>query len=138
MLNISRSKDNQTMRFGQLIQYNIRNIFLKKIHKKCRNLWNSSVIFYTVFLICKVEVYRSTLKISCRPIVFTTNEDFLKNKKNSRPSFNATFSALFLKKNISLVIFYYLTKLHCLAAFSSWDIVQYAYCNCLLTRLRLH
>ena len=30
LLNISRSKDNQTMRFGQLIQYNIRNIFLKK------------------------------------------------------------------------------------------------------------
>ena len=30
LLNISRSKDNQTMRFGQLIQYNIRNIFPKK------------------------------------------------------------------------------------------------------------
>ena len=31
---ISRSKSNQTMKFGQLIKYNIRNIFLKKIYIK--------------------------------------------------------------------------------------------------------
>ena len=30
LLNISRSKDNRTMKFGQLIQYNMRNIFLDK------------------------------------------------------------------------------------------------------------
>ena len=29
MSNISRSKDNQTIEFGQLIEYNMRNIFLK-------------------------------------------------------------------------------------------------------------
>ena len=28
--NISRSKGNQKMKFGQLIEYNIRNIFLEK------------------------------------------------------------------------------------------------------------
>ena len=28
--NIARSKDNQIMKFGQLLEYNIRNIFLKK------------------------------------------------------------------------------------------------------------
>ena len=28
--NISRSKDNQTMKFGQFIEYNMRNIFLEK------------------------------------------------------------------------------------------------------------
>ena len=28
--NISRSKDNQTLKFGQLIEYNMRNIFLEK------------------------------------------------------------------------------------------------------------
>ena len=33
--NISRSKDNQTMKFGQLLEYNIRNIFLGKSHTKC-------------------------------------------------------------------------------------------------------
>ena len=29
--NISQSKDNQTMKFGQLIENNKRNIFLKKL-----------------------------------------------------------------------------------------------------------
>ena len=28
--NILRSKSNQTLKFGQLIEYNIRNIFLQK------------------------------------------------------------------------------------------------------------
>ena len=33
--NISRRKGNQTMKFGQLIEYNTRNIFLEKLCKKC-------------------------------------------------------------------------------------------------------
>ena len=33
--NISRSKSNQTMKFGQLIEYNTRNIFLEKSYMKC-------------------------------------------------------------------------------------------------------
>ena len=33
--NISRSKGNQTMKFGQLIEYNMRKIFLEKPYKKC-------------------------------------------------------------------------------------------------------
>ena len=32
--NISRSKGNQTMKFGQLIEYNMRNIFLEKSYTK--------------------------------------------------------------------------------------------------------
>ena len=32
--NVSRSKDNQKMKFGQLIQYNMRNIFLEKSYTK--------------------------------------------------------------------------------------------------------
>ena len=32
---ISRSKSNQTMKFGQLIEYNMRNIFLEKSCTKC-------------------------------------------------------------------------------------------------------
>ena len=35
LLNISRSKGNQTIDFGQLIQYNTRNIFLEKSYPKC-------------------------------------------------------------------------------------------------------
>ena len=32
--NISRSKGNQTMKFGQLIEYSMRNIFLEKSYIK--------------------------------------------------------------------------------------------------------
>ena len=32
---ISRSKGNQTIKFGQLIEYNMRNIFLEKSYTKC-------------------------------------------------------------------------------------------------------
>ena len=33
--NILRSKGNQTMAFGQLIEYNMRNIFIEKSYTKC-------------------------------------------------------------------------------------------------------
>ena len=33
--NISKSKGNQIMKLGQLIDYNMRNIFLKKLYTKC-------------------------------------------------------------------------------------------------------
>ena len=33
--NISRSKGNQTMKFGQLIEYNMGNNFLEKSYTKC-------------------------------------------------------------------------------------------------------
>ena len=33
--NISRIKGNQTMKFGQLIEYDMRNSFLEKSYAKC-------------------------------------------------------------------------------------------------------
>ena len=33
--NISRSKDNQTMKSGQLIEYNMRNVVLEKLYSEC-------------------------------------------------------------------------------------------------------
>ena len=33
--NISRSKDKQTTKFGQLVEFNMRNIFLEKSYTKC-------------------------------------------------------------------------------------------------------
>ena len=63
MPNISRSKWSQTMKFGQLIEYNMRNIFLKKSYPKwgeetsprpfSKNqnwayLWINSLKFYTI------------------------------------------------------------------------------------------
>ena len=35
LLTISRSKLNQAMKFGQLIEYNMRNIFVEKPFTKC-------------------------------------------------------------------------------------------------------
>ena len=40
--NISHSKDNQTIKFGQLIEYNKSNIFLQKI---CGDLFQTSFYF---------------------------------------------------------------------------------------------
>ena len=34
LLNISRSKGNQTMKFGQIIEYNMKNIFVEKSYTK--------------------------------------------------------------------------------------------------------
>ena len=33
--NMSRSKGNQVMKFGQLIEYNMSNIFFEKLYTKC-------------------------------------------------------------------------------------------------------
>ena len=33
--NISRSKGNQTMKFGQLVECNMRNVFLEKLYTIC-------------------------------------------------------------------------------------------------------
>ena len=35
LTNISRSKGNQAMKFGQLIEYDMRNTFLNKSYTKC-------------------------------------------------------------------------------------------------------
>ena len=35
LANISRSKGNQIMKFGQLIEYDMRNTFLEKSYTKC-------------------------------------------------------------------------------------------------------
>ena len=36
-------------------------------------LWINSVKFYTVcFIVCQIEGYRNILKLSCRPLAFTS------------------------------------------------------------------
>ena len=35
LINISRSKGNQAIKLGQLIEYNMKNTFLEKSHTKC-------------------------------------------------------------------------------------------------------
>ena len=43
--NISQSKGNQTMKFGQLIEYNKRNIFLQKLCRKWGRETSSRPLF---------------------------------------------------------------------------------------------
>ena len=131
------------MKFGQLIGHIMRSIFLEKSCTKCGRetipspflkyqnwayLWIK--VLYILF-VCQVEDYWKWLKLSCRPFGFSSYKAFLKHKKWS----GTTFSTWILKKNISVVIFYYLTNFQYLVAFTSWDIGQYVHCSCLLTRL---
>ena len=58
--NISRSKGNQKMKFGQLIEYNIRNIFVEKSYTKYagetipRRLFKKSKLSISLDQYCKV------------------------------------------------------------------------------------
>ena len=77
-----------------------------------------------VFVACQVEGYRNLLKLSSKALAFTLYKAFLKTKKRSDTSLSASFSMSILKKSISLVILYQLTKYPCLFAFTSLDIGQ--------------
>ena len=54
------------------------------------------------------------------------------SRKGSGNSFSTTLCVWFFKKFVSHIFFYWQNKFHCLIAFTSWDIGQYVYCNCLL------
>ena len=77
--NISRRKGNQTMKFGQLIEYNMRNIFLEKSNTKCcletsprsfskkikiEHISGSTSFTQFIFIVCQVEGYQNILKLS--------------------------------------------------------------------------
>ena len=50
--NISRSKSNQELKFGQLIEYNMQNIFPENQNQNWTYLWIISLKFCTVPLYC--------------------------------------------------------------------------------------
>ena len=119
---ISRSKGNQTMKFGQLIEYNMKNIFLEKSYTKCGGetfpnpipkkpkrayLWINSLKFYTVCFCCMpcwgLSKYIETkLQTTCFYLLWS----FFKNKNRPGISLSASLSAWFLKENVYFVIFY--------------------------------
>ena len=80
--NISSSKGNQRMKFGQLIEYNMRNVFLEKSYIKCgkdtipkpfpkNSKLTTSLDQYSksfiqlVSIACLAEDYRNIFKPSC-------------------------------------------------------------------------
>ena len=102
--NISRNKGNQTKKFGQLIECNLRNIFIKKSYTKCGGetvprpfsfISGSKIESFLqfVFVACQVEDYKNTLKLGCRPLVCNSFKAFLKNKKRSGTNLLALFPA---------------------------------------------
>ena len=142
------------MKFGQLVEYNMKKPFLEKSYTKCSGvtiprpfskkpnwayLWINSQKFYTACFYCmQGQWLLKYIKLIYSPLAFISCKAFLKNKKRSRTTLPVLFSQSVLKKNMSLFIFYYLTKFRCLVKFTLWDIVQYLYCNCVLTTLSRH
>ena len=101
-------------------------------------LWVNNLKFYTVCFYCMLgsglsKYIETKLQTTC----FYLIRSFFKNKKRSGTSFPVSFSAWFLKKNISFIMCYCLTK-YCLVVFTLWDNGKYVYCNCFLTRLWRH
>ena len=100
--NVSRSKGSQTMKFGQLIEYNTRNFFIQKSCTKLfpdsffknrtwANRWIHSLKLYTV---CFHFMPSWALLKLCRwPLAFTSYKTFSKHKKRSRSSTLGSFSA---------------------------------------------
>ena len=102
-------------------------------HNSGAIVWN---FIKFVFIVCQVEDYRKILKLSCKPLALKSSKAFSKNKKRYVTSLPASFLGWFLKKNISLAIFYYMTRFRCLVGFTWWGTGQYMHCNCFLTRFR--
>ena len=80
LLNISKSKGNKTMKFVQLIGYNMSNNFLEKSYTKCcgetspRPFCENSKLSTTLdqqFVLFYVQVgaYQNILKIRCWPLM---------------------------------------------------------------------
>ena len=96
------------MKFGQLTEFNLRNIFSEKSYTKWVGETSSRLfsekpklsvsldqyfkVLYSLFLLC-IEDYRNILLLNCIPLAFTSNKAFKKNKKISGTSLSVLFSA---------------------------------------------
>ena len=80
---MSIGKRNQVMKVGHLIEHNMRNIFLEKSYTECgedticRSFSKKSKLSLSldqrfIFIVCQVEGHLQILKISCRPVAFTS------------------------------------------------------------------
>ena len=110
--NILRSKGNQVIKFGQLIECNMANNNSSKIiHKICletiartfskKSKLTRSLKFFIAYQV--VEGYRNILQLTCRPLAFTSYKAFLNSRKRSGLSSLAHF-CMILKKTIYLII----------------------------------
>ena len=118
--NISRSKGNKTVKYGKLIEYNMRNILLEKsctkyggetslrpLFKKSKlsiPLDQQSETLQFVLIIVKVEIYQNMIKLRCWSLRLTLCKAILKTKRGlelvSLPNFLHD-----LKKKIFLTLY---------------------------------
>ena len=92
--NISRTKGNQSMKLSQLLEYNMKNIFLEKSYTKYDGETNprpfskksklsmfldqQSEILYRLFLLhVQKKVYHNLLKLRCKPLSLPLYKVFL-------------------------------------------------------------
>ena len=77
---------------GNMVEKYSQTLFEKV---KIKHISGSVVLSFMqlVFIVCQVEGYRTILKISCRPLVFTSYKAYSKNKKRSETSLPTSFSA---------------------------------------------
>ena len=88
-----------------------------------------SLKFYAICFQCMSSWGLSKdIGIKLETIAFTSYKAYLKKKEKSGTTIPISVFALFLEHNVSLVIFYYLTRFRCLVSFVRCY-------NCLLTRL---
>ena len=80
------------MKFGQLVEFKMKNIFLEKLEPT----------FHTQSF---SATEASILKLRCCPFALTLYRSFYKSKKRSVTSLPASFFPLFFKKNISTLYF---------------------------------
>ena len=63
------------MKFGQLIEYNMSNIFIEKSYPTCDGEIGFQTVFSKivfVFILSQVKGYQNKLNVSCRPPAFTS------------------------------------------------------------------
>ena len=112
LTNISKSKGNQAMEFGQLIEHNMETFFLENHTQiameilfpdpflKNQNwayLWIKRFT-QIVFTVNQVEDNQNILTPNCRLLAFTSYKAFLKNKKRSGTSLLPHFVYDFWRK----------------------------------------
>ena len=149
-----RSNDNLAIKFDQLIECNSKNIshaenevgrrapdFFAFFQKSF--IWGKASghqISFNIFLYLGRPPLGHIIKTNC--IIFQLMIErfavFWFLIKSSGTGFSTTFCVWLFKKHICHATFYYVTKFHCLVAFTSRDIRQYVYCSYLFPGLWCH
>ena len=104
--NISRGKANQTMKFSQLIEHNMRNNFNKKLCTKYGGETSHKLFskkqncIQFVFMLCPSRGLPKYIETKLLTSGFYLIIRFSRNKKKSWDSVSCSFSAWFWKKTI--------------------------------------